>query len=453
MRSLAMKLTLAFLLISLIGTALAAVFARQATRREFDRFLLEEARSDFIATASAYYETHGSWAGVYQFLSAIPPAQGVPPGQWQPEGAVQSPPIPFLLADQAGRVVVPGGYYQMGDLVPVSELQRGIPVEVGEQVVGTVLTPTFSPELDPREQQYMERTTRALFMAALGATVIALLVGAVLARSLTRPLREMTAAVRSIAKGELQQLVPVRSPDELGELAVAFNQMSASLSRANQLRRQMAADIAHDLRSPLTVISGYLESLRDGVLKPTPERFEVLSNETIHLQRLVEDLRTLSLADAGELTINRQPVPPGELLERQVAAYQNQAEARQVGIDVNIQPNLPEVSVDPERMMQVLGNLVSNALRYTPPGGTITLTSWQEGDNVVLEVRDTGAGIPPETLPHVFERFYRGDEARQQDGASGLGLAIAKAIVELHGGQITASSEGVGKGSVFTIKT
>jgi signal transduction histidine kinase len=255
-----------------------------------------------------------------------------------------------------------------------------------------------------------------------------------------------------MATGELKQQVSVHSQDELGELAAAFNQMSADLARANHLRRQMTADIAHDLRTPLTVMTGYLESLRDGVLKPSTARFEVMYNEAQHLQRLVEDLRTLSLTDAGELLLHRQPVAPQALLERGAAAFRHRAERQNVTLQVNTDQGLPEINVDPERMAQVLGNLISNALRYTPEGGQIILSARQQADALVLAVQDSGAGIKPEALAHVFERFYRGDASRQQqDGESGLGLAIARSLVETHGGWITAQSDGIGCGSTFAV--
>ncbi len=227
--------------------------------------------------------------------------------------------------------------------------------------------------------------------------------------------------------------------------------MSASLNRSNQLRRQMTADIAHDLRSPLAVISGYVESLRDGVLRPTPERFEVLYSETQHLQRLVEDLRTLSLADAGELSMNRLRTAPGELLSRLSAAYQGQAQSRGIDLKVEVASELPPIDVDPERMVQVLGNMVRNALAHTDPGGTIDLSARREDGHVVLAVHDTGEGMSPEVVSHVFERFYRGDAARPEDGSSGLGLAIAKALVELQGGRVAAASAGPGQGSEFEV--
>jgi signal transduction histidine kinase len=254
-----------------------------------------------------------------------------------------------------------------------------------------------------------------------------------------------------MAQGELEQQVPVRSQDELGELAAAFNQMSADLSRANELRRQMTADIAHDLRTPLSVITGYTEALRDGVLPPMPETFQTLHQEAEHLSLLVEDLRTLSLADAGELTLTRQLLHPHELLERMAAAYLPKAQELEVTLQVTAEANVPPVNVDPERMVQVLGNLVGNALRYTPAGGQISLAATQQGNNVLLTVQDNGVGIAPDELPRVFDRFYRGDVARQTyEGESGLGLAIAKSIVELHGGTITVEST-PGEGTTFTI--
>jgi signal transduction histidine kinase len=227
--------------------------------------------------------------------------------------------------------------------------------------------------------------------------------------------------------------------------------MSADLDAANQQRRQMTADIAHDLRTPVAVIAGYIEALRDGVLLPSSERFTILYEEAVHLQRLIEDLRTLSLADSGELTLQRQPISPNVLLERIAAAYQHQAEQREIAITMKEVGNLPIVDVDEARMVQVLNNLVSNALRYTPSGGAITLAATRAPGGLRFSVSDTGQGISPDALPRIFDRFYRADSSRSQSqGESGLGLAIAKAIVEAHGGTISVASE-LGKGATFTI--
>jgi signal transduction histidine kinase len=369
-----------------------------------------------------------------------PPEPGAPPR-----------PPQFVLADQNGVVVTPVQPYRAGARIPPDQLARGAPVDVAGRRVGTVIDVARAPALSPRELQYLASTNLALSLAALGAGAIALLVGVLLARNLTRPLRDLTQAIQAMTAGELRQEVPIRSTDELGTLTQAFNRLSADLARSNELRRQMTADIAHELRTPLTVIRAYIDGLRDGVFKPTPARFAAMQAETQHLQRLVEDLRTLSLADAGELPMAREPVSCQALLERLAAAHTPQAAARDIALQVSVEPEVPGIVADPERMIQVLGNLVTNALRYTPSGGQITLSARLRGDAVALAVSDTGAGIAPDALPHVFDRFYRGDPARsQQDGESGLGLAIAKSIVEAHGGKIEVQSE-LGRGTTFTV--
>jgi signal transduction histidine kinase len=450
MRSLTLKLSLAFLAVSLTGALLVAVFARQLTITAFDRFVLEQARENFIDQVETYYEANGSWVGIFEALRGPnPPAQNSAPGTGQPASSV---PNLFALVDRQGYVILPGGGFRLGNRVPPVELSRGIAIEFDGEVVGTVITTEPQPGRDANEQRYLERTTQALLLAALSGTAIALVLGILLARTLTKPMRELTAAIQDMGKGELRQLVPVRTSDELGELAQAFNQMSADLAHAHELQRQMTADIAHDLRTPLTVISGYLESLRDGVLEATPERMDTIYNETQNLFRLIQDLRTLSLAEAGELSLQIQVVMPSDLLRRVTAAHEHRAEKLGITLHTEIAPDLPEIEIDQERMLQVMGNLVSNALRYTPEGGTIALSASQEGDSLVLKVRDTGEGIPPEILPKVFDRFYRGESSRtRRETETGLGLAIAKSIVEMHRGSITVESE-IGKGSIFTIK-
>jgi two-component system, OmpR family, sensor histidine kinase BaeS len=441
MRSLTVKLILAFLLISVIGIGLAAVIARVATGRQFDRFIMDRTRGEFVASAANYYQAHGSWTGASDYFRQLNAPQ---------PGAPQRP-SPFVLVDLTGAAIAPANPGRADERFQPAALARGQAVEVDGHRVGTVIDAGRAPPLNDREAQYVAGTNQALLLAALGAAVIALLLGVVLARTLTQPVRDLTRAIEAMSRGELRQEVPVRSADELGTLTQAFNQMSADLARANELRRQQIADIAHDLRTPLTVITGYIEALRDDVLKPTPARFEAMNNEALHLKRLVDDLRTLSLADAGELPMQIERLAPRALLDRLAAAHAPQAAERQIALAVSAGPDVPDVDVDPERMAQVLGNLVTNALRHTPAGGRIDLSARAEGARVALVVVDTGEGIPADALPHVFDRFYRGDPARsQQDGESGLGLAIAKSIVEAHGGTIAVAST-FGHGTTFTI--
>jgi len=442
MHSLTFRLILAFVLISVIGTGLAAGLARVGAGREFDRFVTDRARDEFVAKAVAYYQAHGSWADADDYFRrpAALPAPGAPQRS-----------LAFVLADQTGVVIIADPRHRAGERVSPAELARGEPVKVDDRQVGVVLDAGRPPELNDREVQYLASTNRALALAALGAAAIALLLGVLLANNLTRPLRDLTQAIQAMSRGELRQQVAVRSNDELGTLTRAFNQMSADLAHANELRRQMTADVAHDLRTPLSVLTGTIEALRDGVLKPTPARFEAMHTEAQHLRRLVDDLRTLSLADAGELPMQRQPIAPAGLLDRLAAAYAPQAAARGIALTTAAAPELPAIHADPERLAQVLGNLINNALRYTPDGGRIVLAARAHGSAVVLEVQDNGAGIAADALPHIFDRFYRGDPARgQTNGESGLGLAIARSIVEAHGGTITATSE-PGQGTTFTI--
>ncbi|NTW03330.1 MAG: HAMP domain-containing protein, partial [Oscillochloris sp.] len=287
------------------------------------------------------------------------------------------------------------------------------------------------------------------------AAVVSSRKGCVIRRARRNPrataIPAVAAAAIESAAGDLGHQVTVHSRDELGELAIQFNHMSADLAKAIQLRRQMTADIAHDLRTPLTVISGYLESLRDQVLKPTPERFATLYDETQILQRLVDDLHTLSLADAGELPLQRRPTEPGQILAHVTETYGHTAEQAGVSLVTRTSGMLPEVNIDYERMSRALGNLVSNALRYTPAGGSICLGAIINNGSLLLSVADTGSGISAEHLPNIFERFYRADVARQQyTGESGLGLAIVRSIIEAHGGKVSVEST-IGKGTTFTV--
>ncbi|HEX9018747.1 MAG TPA: ATP-binding protein, partial [Anaerolineaceae bacterium] len=475
MRSLSLKLTLAFLAVSLAGVALVAALVWSITATEFSRFLSDQALVNYSTTLKQYYTTHGSWTGVEtavrlqdaqaaqnvqaaQTLQTAQAAQAGQTGQAVQTGqngqAGQSSPgsqfpdprrmPPFALADSSGKIVIGFGPFHTGDQPGTQDLQKGTALVVNKQTVGYLLS-GGRPNPNSLESRFLDRVTLALVLAALIGVVSAVTLGLFLARTITRPIRDLTVASQLMARGQLSQQVPVRSKDEIGKLTITFNQMSADLEHSNDLRRQMTADIAHDLRTPLSVITGYLEGLKDGVIKPSPKRFAAMYDEAIFLQRLVEDLRTLSLADAGELSMSRQPTQPAELMGRLASSFAHQAEQSQVTLKTNFAENLPLVNIDGERLLQALGNLMTNALRYTPAEGEITLIARQDDGHVLMEVQDSGEGIEAEDLTHIFERFYRGDSSRQETG-SGLGLAIAKSIVELQGGAISAASDGSGSG-------
>jgi signal transduction histidine kinase len=451
LKSLYWKLTLAFMLVAFTTAALVALFIRLTSANRLMQLVIDQQRSSLQQTLQSYYASQGSWEGVAQNWSQIqslllptpasPPPDHPPQDNRPPDGQDRKN---FLgLADAQGVVIVSvNPNYPAGSSLPAALLQAGTQVSVDGQQVGTILTANEPPGFNPQEAQFLQRTNEALIFAMLGALLVTLAIGILLARTLTRPLHALTLAAQSITQGQLEQEVKVGANDEIGQLATAFNRMSQEVARVNQLRRQMTADIAHDLRTPLTVISGYVESMRDGDLKPTPERFALMYSEIERLQNLVGDLRMLSMADAGELSLNPQSLSPKNLLERAAALFRHQAEGQQVGIQVEASDDLPSIRVDEARMIQVLGNLISNALRYSLPGGTITLAVQSSGDEVEIRVEDTGVGIPEEELPYIFNRFHRGDKSRHTEtGETGLGLAIVKALVEAHGGSVLAESK------------
>jgi signal transduction histidine kinase len=446
MRSLSLKLTLAFLFVSIVGVALIAIVVRQQTQREFDRFVLDRYQVDLLDDLATYYRQNDSWQDFTAIVIRAPARR--------PGGTSGLYPAPITLTDVNGQVVFGGRRYEAGQQLPPDELDKAVPVEVDDETVGWVLfTGVGDQNLklpESPESRFLDGINRAILFGAVGALLVALLLGILLARTISRPVKEVTAATKIVAGGELGYQVPVRTEDEIGELAASFNQMSADLAQATEQRRQMTADIAHDLRTPLSVILGYMEALSTGKLQPTPETFDVMYAKGQHLQHLIDDLRILALADAGELTLTRRPVEARALLEHTALAYQVLAREKGLQLSVESQDDLPLIDVDPERISQVLNNLVSNALRHTPEGGQIVLLAEKGESAVILQIRDNGAGINAEDLPHIFDRFYRGDKARRQSGESGLGLAIAKSIVEAHGGTISVTSS-TGEGTTFVL--
>jgi signal transduction histidine kinase len=247
--------------------------------------------------------------------------------------------------------------------------------------------------------------------------------------------------------------VPVRSRDELGQLATSFNHMSADLIRSLNLRRQMTADIAHELRTPISIILGHAEAVHDGVLPASNETFEIIREEAERLEHLVGDLRTLSMADAGELKLAVRLYPPEKLLQDIKKAYNHQAKQKKVALSLKVAADLPEIEIDPQRMREVISNILDNALRYTPEGGNISLSAEIVENSIEMKFRDSGPGVAADELDKIFERFYRTETSRtREEGGSGLGFAIAKSIVERHNGRIWAeSSPGTGLTVVIRI--
>jgi len=404
----------------------------------------------------AYYESTGDWGGVADMIASYPTGDA-----WAPWDASWVPAVAVSAAD--GELL-----YSTLSLGPrldiaaaIHDNPMAVPIESDGDVVGYVFMPWLVPAeasglvvegplpTGARRYDFLWAALKQ-FLTTLGLVVVAgLLVGATLSRRITRPLQDFADATTQIADGHLSARVEHEYPGELGDLAISFNAMASELQRSDELRRNMTADVAHELRTPLSVIRGKLEGILDGVYPATEDYIVPILEETEILTHLVEDLRVLALAEARQLSLDLRPTDIGHLLRDAQVNFGPLAEDRGVFMVLDVPANLPSVSADRQRLSQVLANLITNALRHTPSGGTVTLAGSASDGHVVIEVKDTGAGIAAEDLDHVFGRFWRGERSRSREsGGSGLGLAIARELVLLHGGAIEVESA-LGCGSVF----
>ncbi len=286
------------------------------------------------------------------------------------------------------------------------------------------------------------------------AALIAVAASLLISRLITRPVNTLTNASRSIARGEYEYRIPEREipADELGQLAVSFNQMAEKLEQTESMRRQLIGDISHELRTPLTAIKGSMEGLIDGVLPNDESTFTQIYQEADRLQRLVEDLQELSRVEAGQFNLKRKKISIESLAEKAMAALESAFSKKKINLVLHTEKKLPKVNADPDRILQVLQNLLGNALQFTPDGGEVAIDLSRSGNGVAVAVNDSGAGIEARHLAHIFERFYRADPSRSRinGGGSGIGLTISKTLVEAHGGTIKVESPGKNQGSKFT---
>lgn len=457
MHSLRRRLTLTHTLVALLAVLLVALLASGLIVRVYRGLARQQAEQQAQATSqrlgallARYYVANRGWRTVEADLR-----QSLVEQPWVNDQRV-------ILVGVNERVLFDSaGELRSGQPLPLLlRRQPSAPVQAPERgVVGRVVAPISIDAQLATERTFVRSITAIVIVGSLVAGGAALLVALLVARQLTRPLRSLTLAARRLAAGERHQplATPAGASGELGELAHAFNSMAADLARHEDLRRQLVADIAHELRTPLSVLRLQVESLEDGVEQPSPPVLNSLSHQVNLLARLVDDLRLLSIADAGQLALALESLDPQTVLERAAAAAAPRARQQQIDLRVERNGALPAVRADPQRLAQVLGNLVENALRYTPAGGSVTLRANQTQPTsapapcIVFEIADTGPGIPPDDLPHIFNRFYRTDRARARDtGGTGLGLAIVQRLVEAHGGQVSVASA-PGAGAVFRV--
>ncbi len=443
MNRLWVRLTLALGLVTLVGVGTVALLTNWQAGEEFRQYVARQDSqlySPLLDDLAAYYLRSSSWAGVDTVMATytvtVPIGRPRLPDRGHP---------PLMLADAAGQVMYDEhDTPRVGQTLARDELQGALTIEANGRTVGylVVRLPWWRGP-DTIEQGFINRLRMVLVIAALLAGSLSLVLGAVLSRTLAAPLANLAKAARALAARDWAHRIPERGTAEVADAARAFNEMAGSLEQSETLRRNLMADIAHELRTPLTVLQGNLRAMLDGVYPLERSEIATLYDETRHLNRLVDDLRELALAEAGQLPVSRQATDLTRLLAAVADNFGVAAEDKRVAIRLEAPTPLPPVLTDVDRVRQVLVNLMSNALRHTPEGGHIALCAEPAAGALRVTVTDTGEGIAPEDLLHVFDRFYTADKARARNwtnGGSGLGLAVARAWVQALGGQIGAES-------------
>ncbi len=440
MNRLWVRLSIAFVLVAVISALAVTVLATSVASNQFQQYVARRdllAQTGVLENLATYYETNGTWAGVESVLAQL---AGRGQGRGRP---------PLLLADAASNVVYDERNVRVGTALSSSERDNALPIEVNGITAGYLLLGAPGRgALAQSDQDYLDQLRSTLIIAAFFAAGLGIIIGLVISRTVSQPLSRLAQAARAFAAHNWDQRVPIGGAEEVAEVSFAFNDMADAVQQAETLRRNLMTDVAHELRTPLTVLQGNLRAMLDGVYPLERDEIATLYDETRLLNRLVDDLRELALAEAGQLKLNLQPIDLAALIGSTVTNFMPVAEERGSVLEAKID-QAAEVRADPDRVAQVLRNLIANALWHTPPQGHITVETQQIDRGVRVIVADTGEGIASEEVPHVFDRFYRADKSRtHHNGGSGLGLAIAKSLVEAMGGQIGVESE-LGKGSHF----
>lgn len=460
-KSLKAKLIISYLVVALLTVLVVTLFIRFTSGKQFLNLVTEQQASILKDEAAYYFETNGSLDGFFEYYI------GSFQGDIKPNGTPNTDPHPLppnqfprKIRGQHGLVdtnfiaIIPFLNYEIGQEVQEKDLVDLISVDVSGKTIAWIIPDKgIEFKYSAEEEIFITRVNQAILYAALAGIIGAILMGILLAGFFLKPIRNLMEASRKMATGELEQSVPVQSTDELGQLSRTFNQMSNGLAASDRQRRQLIADITHDLSSPLQVIAGYIEMLEDGDITLSPKQIQMINGEIDLLRRLVNDLSMLSQADAKDLQMQFVLVEPEALLERVQHAFVGIAKKEDITLEFQINGQVPSIYVDEGRMIQVIGNLVENAIRYTKKGGHIMLSAQLEGRKVALRVTDDGTGIEPIDLPYVFDRFYRADKARDgNSGKMGLGLAISKALVMAQGGTIEVESTIHSKGTTFIMR-
>jgi signal transduction histidine kinase len=453
MRSLYRRLTVTHTMVALLAVVLIGLLASSMIWRAYRQITNDQAQRQSRAVAeqlsrplSVFFIRNRGWEGVAERAGTLLDNSDIVDGR-------------ILIADSDGRIIFDSDNRLEGRPIPIVARPLAVPVIARGETVGSIIVEPSAERREQSERTFIRSLIVIVTSGSIAAAGAALIVALFVARRLTRPLNSLTQAARRLAAGGSHEPIPPPADAELAELATAFNTMAAELEHQEQLRRTMVADIAHELRTPLSVLRLQVESMEDGIITATPKTLAALGGELDVLSRLVDDLRLISLAESGQLSIACEALDPQTAIEQAVSAAMPRAQQRNINLQVEARRQLPAVLADPQRLAQVLGNLIENALRYTPDGGSVTLstahsqpaTGHNQPEQITFSVSDTGPGIAPADQARIFERFYRTDRARAREkGGSGLGLAIVQRLVLAQGGTIDLDST-PGRGSTFRV--
>jgi len=453
-RSLSAKITLVLVVVSIIGALFTSFFIQNRTQEAFDDFIRGQDQQVLVEALTEYYSSTGSWKDAHIPFQKVFPIPQHNNQAGNPQGNQSNNNIPFILTSTSGEILDtspgPGGP-KPGAAIPMNDVEKGIPLQVDGEIVGWLVPAAFQGPRNNIQQNFLGTVQQGLIISSLVTLLIALILGGFLIQSFTRPIRKLANATEKVASGELGYQVDIQSKDELGKLASSFNSMSADLEKSDLARKQMTADIAHDLRTPLTIMQGYTEAMSDGKMDGSPEIYEVMHQQAQHLNYMIDDLKTLSLLDSEELSFQIQNIDPDFILQQVESAFSPLASEKGILFILNSNHSLPRVNLDPDRLTQILGNLINNAIQVLSPGGKIEVSALQTGNNLTLQVADDGPGISDDDLPYIFDRSFRVDKSRAAgNGSSGLGLSITKKLVEAQGGIISVESK-IGAGTTFQV--
>ncbi len=452
------RLFLSFAVVALVSIASLLFVIRQSAIQEVRTFMFRGGMAGLegvVAGLENHYASNHSWAGadsVLEFARQNPGGRGNRGGQFGFGGMKAGMMNQRIrLADAEGNLVLDTENADSAGSLEMVELQQAIPLRVGNETVGYLLPEGGMVFSTGDDTVLIDRLTRAAYIAAGVAIVFALVLAVLLSNRLLRPIQALTQAASDLAGGDLSNRVTVQGDDELATLGRTFNQMATSLEEAEENRRGMTADIAHELRTPLAVQRAQLEALQDGVYPASDENITSILEQNVLLTRLVEDLRTLAMVDAGQLQLEMAPTDLSALVKRIVHRFKSQADEKRIDLHYSVVGECFEIEIDPGRVEQIVGNLISNALRYTPDLSWVKIKLACSPDKQVLTVQDNGPGIPSESTELVFKRFYRVDQSRSRaEGGTGLGLAIARQLAEAQGGELTVNNHPDG-GAIFQL--